>query len=267
MKKRLWIILAISLPSIIVVISVLVYQANHRPHDLEDIIESKRLRVVTEYSSIGYFVEDGQIKGFQYELVNLFAQSIGVTPEFIIEPDLRKSIKGVNNGDYDLILRALPITLELKKEIVLSQPILKSQLVLVQRVDGNQDKPIRNVLDLDGITIYTSPHSPYIMRLHHIEEELGIVFHISSIDDVDNELLMAMVARGEIDYTIGDEFTARLMASYYPELDIKTVLGFKQYQAWGLSKPSIHLQKAVNKWLKEFTSTKEFRDLYRIYYR
>ncbi len=78
---------------------------------------------------------------------------------------------------------------------------------------------------------------------------------------------MAMVARGEIDYTIADEFTARFVQTFYPELDISTQIGFKQFQAWGFSKQSIKLQQAVNGWLKEFTQTKEYRDLYRTYYR
>lgn len=242
---------------------------SRQARDLNDVLKDQTLRVVTEYSSIGYFVEDNEIKGFQYELITRFADSLGLKVEFTLEPDLQKSIDGVNNGSYDLIMRVIPVTLELKKKLIFSEPLIKSKLVLVRRSDAKDKNKltIRGSSDLDGITIYVTPNSPHLMRLKHIEEELGIVIYTESLPDVDNELLMAMVARGEIDYTIADEFTARFVQTFYPELDISTQIGFKQFQAWGFSKQSIKLQQAVNGWLKEFTQTKEYRDLYRTYYR
>ncbi len=242
---------------------------SRQARDLNDVLKDQTLRVVTEYSSIGYFVEDNEIKGFQYELITRFADSLGLKVEFTLEPDLQKSIDGVNDGSYDLIMRAIPVTLELKKKLIFSEPLIKSKLVLVRRSDAKDKNKltIRGSSDLDGITIYVTPNSPHLMRLKHIEEELGIVIYTESLPDVDNELLMAMVARGEIDYTIADEFTARFVQTFYPELDISTQIGFKQFQAWGFSKQSIKLQQAVNGWLKEFTQTKEYRDLYRTYYR
>lgn len=266
-KKQSLIAVAVSVV-LVIIIAIWVIVA-HQARDLDDVMDDKTLRVVTEYSSIGYFVEDNQIKGFQYELIKRFADSLGLALDFTVEPDLQKSIAGVNNGDYDLIMRTLPVTLELKKELNFSEPLIKSQLVLVQRINkkDKDSSPIRGAMDLDSITIYVTPNSPYLMRLKHIEEELGIVIFTKSIPDVDTELLMAMVARGEIDYTIADEFTARFSQSFYPELDIDTQMGFKQFQAWGFSKHSPNLQTAVNAWLKEFTQTKAYRDLYRTYYR
>ena len=266
-KKQSLIAVAVSVV-LVIIIAIWVIVA-HQARDLDDVMDDKTLRVVTEYSSIGYFVEDNQIKGFQYELIKRFADSLGLALDFTVEPDLQKSITGVNNGDYDLIMRTLPVTLELKKELNFSEPLIKSQLVLVQRINkkDKDNTPIRGAMDLDSITIYVTPNSPYLMRLKHIEEELGIVIFTKSIPDVDTELLMAMVARGEIDYTIADEFTARFSQSFYPELDIDTQMGFKQFQAWGFSKHSPNLQTAVNAWLKEFTQTKAYRDLYRTYYR
>ena len=215
-KKQSLIAIAVSVV-LVIIIAVWVIVAN-QARDLDDVMDNKTLRVVTEYSSIGYFVEDNQIKGFQYELIKRFADSLGLALDFTVEPDLQKSIAGVNNGSYDLIMRTLPVTLELKKELNFSEPLIKSQLVLVQRINkkDKDNTPIRGAMDLDSITIYVTPNSPYLMRLKHIEEELGIVIFKKSIPDVDTELLMAMVARGEIDYTIADEFTARFSQSFYP---------------------------------------------------
>ncbi|HQB69252.1 MAG TPA: transporter substrate-binding domain-containing protein [Paludibacteraceae bacterium] len=266
-KKQSLIAIAVTIV-LVIVIAIWVAVAN-QARDLDDVMKDKTLRVVTEYSSIGYFIEDDQIKGFQYELIKRFADTLGVVLDFTVEPDLKKSIEGVNKGNYDLILRALPVTLDLKKELDFSEPLLKTHLVLVQRIadKAKNEVPLYGTMDLDSITIYVTPNSPYLMRLKHIEDELGVTIFTKSLPDVDTELLMAMVARGEIDYTVADEFTARFVQSFYPELDIHRRLGFKQFQAWGFSKHSPKLQQAVNEWLKEFTQTKAYRNLYRTYYR
>ena len=72
---------------------------------------------------------------------------------------------------------------------------------------------------------------------------------------------------GEIAYAISDEFTARLCRLYYPEIDINMILGFQQYQAWGMNKRATQLQYELNSWLTTFKETKDFRDLYRKYYK
>ena len=156
-KKQSLIAIAVSVV-LVIIIAIWVIVA-HQERDLDDVMDDKTLRVVTEYSSIGYFVEDNQIKGFQYELIKRFADSLGLALDFTVEPDLQKSIAGVNNGDYDLIMRTLPVTLELKKELNFSEPLIKSQLVLVQRINkkDKDNTPIRGAMDLDSITIYVTP--------------------------------------------------------------------------------------------------------------
>lgn len=47
-------------------------------HDLEQIKDSGELVVLTLYSSTSYFIYRGQDMGFQYELSEQFAKSLGV---------------------------------------------------------------------------------------------------------------------------------------------------------------------------------------------
>jgi membrane-bound lytic murein transglycosylase F len=263
-KWYFWVSVALLIAAIALLVAFL-----NRYRDFEDIVDDKELNVATEYSSIGYFVEDGTMKGFQYELVKRFADQHGLALNITVEDDLERCIVGVNKGVYDLILRNLPVTVELRRRIAFSDPILTSRLVLVQLSDNvyNEGVPLRNSLDLDGITVYAVEHSPYLPRLNHIREEIGVEFQVAHISGADTELLIAMVSRGEIPYAVSDEFTARLCKVYYPEIDIAMVLGFQQCQAWGMNKRASALQTEINSWLKEFKQTKDFRDLYRKYYK
>jgi membrane-bound lytic murein transglycosylase MltF len=255
--------------AVAVVIAVVLLFLPLRYRDFDDIDKEKKMYIATEYSSIGYFVENGTISGFQYELIKRFADLHGWDLDFTIEDDLERCIVGVNKGTYDIILRNLPVTMQLKQRIAFSVPIVSSRLVLVQLADNVQNGgiPLRNSLDLEGVTIYTVEHSPYLLRLQHIQEELGVDFQVSHVTGADTELLVAMVSRGEIAYAISDEFTARLCKLYYPEIDINMILGFQQYQAWGMNKRATQLQYELNSWLTTFKETKDFRDLYHKYYK
>lgn len=258
----------VALAAIVAVVIVVIVLVQHQ-RDFEDIVNDKELKVVTEYSSIGYFVENGAIQGFQYELIKRFADEHELNLDITIEDDFERCILGLNNEKYDVILRNIPVTVELKNRIAFSVPILTSRLVLVQLSDNvhNGGTPLRNSLDLEGITIYAVEHTPYMLRLNHIQEELGVDFQVAHVSGSDTESLIAMVSRGEIVYALSDEFTARLCKTYYPEIDIDMVLGFQQFQSWGMNKRATQLQSEINNWLTEFKRTKDFRDLYRKYYK
>ena len=58
-KKQSLIAVAVSVV-LVIIIAIWVIVA-HQARDLDDVMDDKTLRVVTEYSSIGYFVEDNQI--------------------------------------------------------------------------------------------------------------------------------------------------------------------------------------------------------------
>ena len=51
------------------------------PHDLPQIEDSGKLVVLTLYSSTTYFIYRGEPMGFQYELAEQFARSLGVKLE------------------------------------------------------------------------------------------------------------------------------------------------------------------------------------------
>ena len=76
------------------------------------------------------------------------------------------------------------------------------------------------------------------------------------------------VARGDIEMTAADVFTARAVKRFYPQLDIDTKLGFAQPCAWAFPKKSDRrLQQTFDAWLSDYKHTDDFGRLYRKYYR
>ena len=94
----------------------LIYALNKKVHDLPYILKSGRITVLTDGSSIGFSEKNGNVTGFQYELVKVFADSLGVELVITEENDLKSGIDQLKTGDYDLIATMIPVTTEWKKE-------------------------------------------------------------------------------------------------------------------------------------------------------
>ncbi len=89
----------------------------------------------------------------------------------------------------------LPVAVELRRRLF--RPILTSRLVLVQLSDNvyNEGVPLRNSLDLDVLPFMRLNIQPYLPRLNHIREEIGVEFQVAHISGADTELLIAANCR------------------------------------------------------------------------
>ena len=109
--------------------------------------------------------------------------------------------------------------------------------------------------------------SPSILRIRNLSNEIGDTIYVNEIDKYGSEQLLAMVAHGDIDYAVCDESIAKACIDSLPQLDINTDISFTQFYAWGISKQSPALLDTLNNWLKNYTATKEYKKLYKKYYK
>ncbi len=237
--------------------------------------ERGSITVVTDYNSTNYFVYRGEPMGFQYELLNLLAEHLGVELEIIVNNSLEESFDCLLNGPCDLLAKNISITRERRRIVDFTEPHLQTRQVLVQRKpDGWQNMTgqeidqhlIRNALDLGGKTIYVQRNSAYVSRLSNLMEEIGDTIIINEVDIV-TEQLITMVAGGQIAYTVADENIARVNHTYHRDIDIGTAISFTQNQAWAVRKGDVSLRDSIDIWLMDFKSTREYRLLYNKYFR
>jgi membrane-bound lytic murein transglycosylase MltF len=227
-----------------------------------------RLIVATDYSALDYSIVNGAEQGFQYELVNAFASSLDMEVEWKLENDLAKSIDMLNNGDVDLIARPIPVTTEMREQVLFSKPILQTRKVLVQRKAEYNDsiEPIRDQLELAGKTIYVPSNSPDILRLKNLADEIADTIIIKEMPDYQAQQLLVMVAKGDIDYAVCDEKEAIEASESLPEIDYGTAVGFHQLHSWAIRKSNTDLCAKVDTFLTHYKPTKEYRRLYLKYY-
>lgn len=238
------------------------------PRDYQTIVESGILRAVTEYNSISYFADGDTVSGFHYELLNAFARSKGLTPEIIPEMSFEKRQEGILTGKYDILANSTIVTSESKDSLLFTHPILLNKQVLVQRKpeQGNDSMYIHSQLELARKTLHVVKGSPVLLRIHNLSNEIGDTIYIQEVEKYGPEQLLAMVAHGDIDYTVCDESIAQASINDFPQLDIKTAISFTQFYSWGVSKHSPILLDSLNAWLDTYTLTPEFRELQKKYY-
>ncbi len=242
---------------------------------LEHIMETGVLRVVTDFNSTSYFIYRGQPMGYQYEMLQELANHLGVKLEVIVNNDLEQKFKMLENNEVDLIAVNLTVTKDRKEKVDFTVPHIQTRQVLVQRKPDNwkkltsaalEDSLIRNQLDLAQKKVYVSRNSSYVKRLYNLSDEIGDSIYIVEMDE-DNEKLIEMVAKGEIDYTVCDEQTAQVNDSYFDNLDISTPVSFSQNLAWAVAKGSVSLKQTIDQWLIDFKDTKKYTMIFRKYFR
>ncbi|MPQ48723.1 transporter substrate-binding domain-containing protein [Marinifilum sp. N1E240] len=226
-----------------------------------------KLRVITDYNSTNYFIYKGRTMGFQYEMLQALAKHLGVKLELTVNNDLLSSFKSLENGEVDVLGMNLAVTKDRMDRFNFTVPHSQSRQVLIQLKDSIQSSSyISSQNQLVGKHIHVSEASSFEERLESLSQELGKEILVET-EKLEVEQLISKVAKGEIKFTIADENVAMVNQAYYPEIDIKTPVSFPQNLAWALRKGTNHLTQDINMWLIDFQKSREYKRIYRKYFR
>ncbi len=220
-------------------------------YDLSQIQDSGELVVLTLNSSTSYFNYRGESMGFQYELAEQFAQSLGVRLKVKVVQTPNALVHELLAKEGDLIAYNLPVTKEYKDSVLFCGKDIITHQVLVQR-SGRKEKLLENVTELVGKEVYVKP-GKYLDRLTNLNKELGggIFIHAVEDDNITTEDLITQVSNGDIDYTVCDNDLAKLNKTYYVNLDIDLAISFDQRASWAVRKTSPLLGEAATRWHHE----------------
>lgn len=243
---------------------------------LEKIKKRGRIVALTDYNSTSYFIYRGTPMGFQYDMLKMLAEHLGVNLEIIVSSDLQGSFEQLQKNQCDVIAINLTVTKERTKIVDFTKPVIQTRQVLIQRKPDGWEKMtakeidkqlIRNQLDIAGKTVYVQSGSSFIDRLHNLSDEIGDSINIVPIDNYETEQLITLVAKGEIDYTVADENVAMINQTYYPQIDVKTAISFPQNLAWAVNKESKDFLEEINNWLDNIEGTAKYAVIYNKYFK
>ena len=248
-----------------------------KPKDLPQILESGQLTAITSYSPISYFIYRGQPMGYEYELLQMLGEHLGLPVDIIIARDLQEMKEMLDRGEGDLIAYGLTITTDRREKLAFTDPLNVTRQVLVQRKPENwrqmrlheiENHLIRNPFDLAGKTVHVRKGSAYVSRLHNLSLEIGEPIEvIEAPGNLTTEDLINLVANDSISLTVADENIAQIQSAYYQDIDIETPVSLPQQTAWAVRPSATQLLDTINSWLREAQNQADYYVIYNKYYK
>ena len=235
------------------------------------------LNVLVDNSMSSYFLYRGEPRGFEYEMLTLFAEEHNLELRIQTTANIENMFDSILYGSTDLVAANLAITPARKEFISFTRPLLYTRQVLVQRKPQNighmtyeqiEQSLVRDVRELDGDTVTVRRNSSFALRLENLNIESDANIEIELADsNLTTEELIQMVSDGRITYTVADENIANIFAGYHANIDIRTPVSFSQKIAWAINPQADSLEKTLNAWIEANENSAEFNILKNRYYR
>lgn len=239
---------------------------------LQHIQERGRLIAVTNCEIINYNTEKPTPSGFEYELLSDFCNANGLELEMIVNENLDSCFALLDSCRVDMVAVGIGSNKEMRRRYLLTDPILMQKSVLVQRLPKDWNKMstanevenqlLRSSVDLAGKTIHLPQGSHEVKLLEHLSDQIGDTIYIVQCDSLNSFDLVKAVSSGEIDYTVVEEYVARMASIGLKGLDTKLIVSVEQPLGWAVQnhEGDSSLLLALNGWIDGF----EQRNLNRI---
>ena len=234
------------------------------PADTMTVFEHQKERgvlvAVTNCSEINYNMYNAHPAGFEYELLKGFCDDNGLKLEMVLNDNLDSCFCLLDSCKVDVVATGVGLTKELKKKYFLTNPIFSQKSVLVQRMPKGwgemstdnevESQLLRSPLDLAGKTIHVSRGSHAVKLLEHLSEDIGDTIYVVECDTLNSVDLIHMVKEGRIDYTVVDEYIARMVSYGHNALDTKLAVSVEQPIGWVIRQEAdSSLLTAFNDWI------------------
>ncbi len=203
-----------------------------KPNTLERVKEDGVLRVITRNSPATYFQDRNGETGFEYELVQRFAEDLGVKLEIETADNLDELFDQLHKqGGPVLAAAGLIDTPTRRQQARFSHPYLEVTPQVVYR--NGQSRPTEPA-DLVGKRIMVLKGSVHAEQLAEIKKQYPALAYEES-DAVEVVDLLRMVDEGQIDLTLVDSNELAMNQVYFSNVRVAFDLGQAREQRWAVA--------------------------------
>ena len=229
---------------------------------LHKILKTGEITVITRNTPHCYYIYRDEPMGFEYELLNAFAEYLNVRLNLKLADNWGEMISALKNGSCALIAAGMTITSNRKEQVAFSNGYMQIQQHIITHRNGVK---IKNLNDLVGKTIHVRTATSYQERLQELQNQ-GINFAIELHDDLPAEELIQRVAEGEIDLTVADSNVALLNQRHYPAAIMASPINDAEHLGWAVHPQANQLMKKINAFFKTIKENGKFQEIYDEYY-
>ena len=227
--------------------------------DLDEIKRRGVLRVAMPNNSSSYFIYRGQAIGYQYEMAQRLARSLGVRLHAVAPALHTDMFRLLEVGKVDLIAAVFTITPERQQRVDFSEPLAEVRETLVQPANT---VPITSRDALAGKEIHVRRSSSYWATLNKIA---GV--RLVAVDEgIETETIMDQVAKGDIPLTVADSNILERFLTYRDDVQGSLGMGEPKPLVYSIRKNAPNLLAAVNAFVSKTRDSKVAERLYTKYF-
>lgn len=232
--------------------------------DLADVVASDTLRVISRNHPLTYYLHKGTRRGFDFELINRFAEEQGLVVEVVLPPTWGDMIPWLLEGKGDVIASMMTVTPARDERIEFTTPYKTVRQVAVGRRDT---LPPMTPEEFAGRTVLVREGSSYDENLRALRDSTGVDFTLIYHDELaELEDPVQLVANGKYPLTVVDNTIAHLEQHFYVDLVIGAALTEDQDIAWGVRPNAPELLAALNEFLDRHDRSAFFNILKKRYF-
>lgn len=242
------------------------YREEEKKDAIRRIRERGYLLALTDRNTLNYFLYRGEPAGFQLDLLESFADYLGVPLKIIASEDISKLYYYLYYNVADVIALNLPVSSEGRRLVHYTGILGETRLILLQR-KNHSPKVIKTLEDFTKEdTVHARRNefmSPYYRSfLKHTSKRPTLI----EDPDISQEGLIRKVSEGSISYLLCPENTAMVYKRYYQNLDASVVVFPLYAYAWGVNHNSDTLLMKLDEWLAESKKSGELKKTYLEYF-
>ena len=231
--------------------------------DLDGLLERRYIRVLTTYNRTTFFLADGQLRGFEYDLLkeyqknlnaNISRRELQVVVDFI--PVARdRLLPDLLAGYGDIAAAGLTITPQRMESVDFTMPYLTGIDEVL--VTNRSMPPITNIDDLSTKAVFVRPSSSYYESLQALNRRLEAqgrqpVRIVRADEDLETEDILELVNSGAVAYTFCDSHIAEAWRKVLPAIRIHRDIAIRKQGriAWAVRKNSPALTASLNRFMQ-----------------
>lgn len=222
-------------------------QVKRSVEDWPAIKQRKRLRVALRNNSASYFLWRGKLLGFDYELLEAFAEQHKLRLDVVVASDQEQLLSYVRSGRADIAAGFLTPNAERRQGgITFSAPYHLASELIVARPD---DHSVNDLKDLAGRTVHVRESSSYWQTISRLQQN-GIAVELAAIpENEETEAAIAKVAAGSYDLSAADNHILDIELTWRDDIEAAFALGDPVGQSWALRAHNPQLLKQLNAYI------------------
>ena len=236
------------------------------PSLLDEIRQSKKLKVVLLNSPSTYYIGASGEQGFEYELLKAYAEYLEVDLDITVANTVKEAVELSKNEQFHIISASIAKTKAREKQFYFGPSYfeVQEQLICSRKMIGTGKFP-RDVEQLAGLRVMVGDETSYSETIRKFQKD-GYDINATFTSEHSTEELLEMVSKNEIDCTIADSNIYLLNLRYFPEMALAFNISGREQLAWVLKRDAQDLRANMYAWFNNFSQSGKIAQLKDHYY-